>query len=112
MTTPNLDATGHQWVGALAKFNFQLEYQKGWDNAMADALSWITTHLGPEAVQSILDGAAIGDPQRAGEDPAVIKGDQQKEKELWVTTGRVLLKMHVTNWVAAQKEDPELEAVL
>ena len=29
MTTPNLDATGHQWVGALAKFNFQLEYQKG-----------------------------------------------------------------------------------
>ena len=22
MTTPNLDATGHQWVGALARFNF------------------------------------------------------------------------------------------
>ena len=29
MTTPNFDATGHQWVGALAKFNFWLEYQKG-----------------------------------------------------------------------------------
>ena len=29
MTTPNLDATGHQWVGTLAKFNFQLVYQKG-----------------------------------------------------------------------------------
>ena len=29
MTTPNLDTTGHQWVGALAKFNFPLEYQKG-----------------------------------------------------------------------------------
>ena len=28
-TTPNLDATGHQWVGALVKFNFWLEYQKG-----------------------------------------------------------------------------------
>ena len=26
MTTPNLNATGHQWVGALARFNFQLEY--------------------------------------------------------------------------------------
>ena len=50
---------------------------------MADALSQITTHLGPEAVQAILDGAAIGAPQRAeGEDPAVIKGDQQKEKEV------------------------------
>ena len=39
MPTPNLDATGHQWVRALVKFNFQLEYQKGWDNAVADALS-------------------------------------------------------------------------
>ena len=26
MTTPNLHATGHQWVGALARFNFQVEY--------------------------------------------------------------------------------------
>ena len=29
MTIPNLDATDHQWVGALAEFNFWLEYQKG-----------------------------------------------------------------------------------
>ena len=50
MTTPNLDATGHQWVGVLAKFNFQLEYQKGQDNTVEDVLSQITTHLGPEAV--------------------------------------------------------------
>ena len=39
MTTPNINATGHQWVGALARFNFQLEYQKGQDNTMADVLS-------------------------------------------------------------------------
>ena len=39
ITTPNLDATGCRWVGALAEFNFQLEYQKGRDNAVADALS-------------------------------------------------------------------------
>ena len=55
MTTPNLDAAGHQWVGGLAKFNFQLKYQKGQDNIVADALSWITTHFGLEAVQAILD---------------------------------------------------------
>ena len=29
MTTRNLDGTGYPWVGALAKFNFWLEYQKG-----------------------------------------------------------------------------------
>ena len=50
---------------------------------MADALSQITTHLGLEAMQSILDGTTIGASQRAeGEDPAVIEGNQQKEKEV------------------------------
>ena len=39
MTTPNLDATGDQWVESLVRFNSQLEYQKGWDNTIADALS-------------------------------------------------------------------------
>ena len=39
LTTPNLDATGHHWVGALASYQFNLEYQKGSDNAEADMLS-------------------------------------------------------------------------
>ena len=39
LTTPNLDATGHRWVGALAFFEFELEYQKGSENRAADALS-------------------------------------------------------------------------
>ena len=55
---------------------------------MADALSRITTCLGLEAIQAILDGATIGATQRAeGEDPVVIEGDQQKEKEVQVTAG-------------------------
>ena len=29
MSAPNLDATGHRWVSALAKYDFQMEYQKG-----------------------------------------------------------------------------------
>ena len=88
MTTPNLDATDHQWVGALAKYNFQLEYQKGQDNAVADMLSQITTHLGLEAMQAVLDGATIGASQRVeGEYPPVIEGDQQMEKEVQFTTG-------------------------
>ena len=80
---------------------------------MAEALSQITTHLGPEAVQSILDGATLGATQRAeGEDPALVEGDQEKEKEVQVTGGQVLVEMHVTDWAAAQREDPELDAVL
>ena len=42
MTTPNLDATGHQWVGALANYNFKIEYLKGWDNSTVDVLSRMT----------------------------------------------------------------------
>ena len=80
---------------------------------MADALSRVTTHLGLEAVQAVLDGATMGTSQRAeGEDPAIIEGDQQMEKEVQVTAGLVLVEMHVTDWAAAQKGDPELDAVL
>ena len=42
MMTPNLDATGHQWEGALANYNFKIEYLKGWDNSTVDVLSRMT----------------------------------------------------------------------
>ena len=113
MSTPNLDATGHRWVSALAKYDIRLEYQKGRDNAAAHALSWVTTRVEPEAVQAILDGAAVGTSQRAErENPAIIKNDQQLEQEVRVTAGQILAEMHVTNWAAVQKEDPELDTVL
>ena len=88
MTTPNLDATGHRWVGALARFNFQLEYQKGWDNTVADALSQITTHLSPKAVPSVLDGMTLGMVHRAeAQHPSVQEGDHDIEKEVHVAAG-------------------------
>ena len=40
--TPNLDATGHQWVGSLTNYNFKIEYLKGQDNSTADVLSRMT----------------------------------------------------------------------
>ena len=39
LTMPNLDATGHPWVGMLASFQFELEYQKSANNGAADVLS-------------------------------------------------------------------------
>ena len=42
----------------------------------------------------------------------MIQGDQEKEKEVQVAAGLVLVEMHVTDWATAQKEDPELDAVL
>ena len=55
----------------------------------------------------------MGASQRAErENPAIIKNNQQLEQEVHVTTGQVQVEMHVTDWAAAQKEDPELNAVL
>ena len=42
----------------------------------------------------------------------MVGGDQEKEKEVWVTAGWALEEMHVTNWAMAQKEDTELDEVL
>ena len=52
--TPNLDATGHRWVGGLASFQLKLEYQKGTDNGAADALSWAPISHSWETIQSLL----------------------------------------------------------
>ena len=113
MTTPNLDATGHWWVGALARFNFELEYQKGHDNTMANMLTWVTAHLDLDTVKSILDGVTLGAAHWAEVyNPTIVESDDSLEQEVYVATGCVLVQMHVTDWTKAQKEDQTLEAVL
>ena len=62
MMMPNLDATGHHWVGALASFQFELEYQKGADNGAVDALSLISHSQ--QTIQSLLEGAIVGAADR------------------------------------------------
>ena len=76
--TPNLNTTGHKWVGALARFNFQLEYQKGCNNIMADVVSQITTCLDPNMVRSILNGITLVTAHRA-ENLTIVKGDHDLE---------------------------------
>ena len=76
---------------------------------VADALSCITTCLGPEAMQSILDGVTLG---TEGLEFSVVEGDHNVEKEVHVAVGQVKVEMHVTNWAAAQKEDPVLSVML
>ena len=49
-------------------------------------------------MQSVLDGVTLGGAQMAEEDdPAMVEGDHNIEKEVNVTTGQVLVEMHVTN---------------
>ena len=41
LTPPNMDATKQKWINELAKYDFSLEYQKGKNNTVANALSRI-----------------------------------------------------------------------
>ena len=47
LTSPNMDAMKQRWINELAKYDFSLEYQKGKNNTVANALSrikeeWLT----------------------------------------------------------------------
>ena len=96
--TPNLNAMGHWWVSALVQFNFELEYQKGHDNTVADALSWVTTQLDPDTVKSILNGVILGSVHGAKvHEPTIVEGDYHLEQEVHVTAGPALVQMHVTD---------------
>ena len=64
LATPNLDAMGHRWVGALASFQFELEYQKDANNRAADVLSRVPINHSWQTIQSLLKGAIVGASDR------------------------------------------------
>ena len=90
-----------------------MEYQKGHDNTVADALSWVTIQPDPDTVRSILHEVTLGTACWAKvHDPAIVEGNCCLEQEVHVATGCVLVQMHITDWAEAQKEDPMLSTVL
>ena len=100
MMTPNLNANGHWWVRALVRFNFQLEYQKGHDNTVADVSSWVTTCLYPDMVRSVLDEVTLGAAHLAEvHNPTIVDDDHCSEHEVCVASGCALVQMHITDWI-------------
>ena len=103
---------------SLAGFIFSIEYQKGRDSAVADALSHFASKLNAEAVKSILDGVTIGTARRAnGHDLMVAEANKRIHKQVEETAVQAQAThmhviMHVTDWVAAQQEDPILKIVM
>ena len=84
MTTPNLDITPHCWVELLMRFTFSIEYQKEWNSAAADALSWVTLRQDAATMKSILEGVTVGKIGRAdAHDGAVAEADEEIHKQVW-----------------------------
>ena len=50
MMMPNLDAVGHRWVAVMAGYNFKIEYVRGLDNKVTDALSQVGGCLDEDAI--------------------------------------------------------------
>ena len=111
LTTPNLDATGHRWVGMLASFEFALEYQKGADNRVADALSWVPIHHNHKTVHSLMEGAVVGDVDwsevEANEE--LLCEHVHLENEAWVQAAK-LAPIHIVDWGEAEEVDAVLAA--
>ena len=90
LTTSNLDAVGHRWVSAMVGYNFEIQYVRGLDNKVADALSRVGGCLDEDDVKELLDQSAIkellshamcyGMPRAESDDPRVT---QEHEKAEW-----------------------------
>ena len=106
MTMPNLDAMGHQLVGTLAAFQFELKYQKGTDNGAADALSWVPISHNWQTVQSLLEGAIVGASNRgeAKANEGFLEEHEHLSREARVQVAKLEL-MHIVDWEQAQEVD-------
>ena len=108
---PNLDATGHRWVGGLASFQFELEYQKGADNGAKNALSQVPINHSWEIVQPLLEGVIVGAADR-GE--VRVSEELLEEHRCLSHEARVqamkLAPMHIVDWAEAQEADAALAA--
>ena len=91
-------------VESLVRFTFSIEYQKGQDNAAADALSWVTLKLDAGTVKSILDGVTEGFTERADTHNLVVaEADEEIRKQVGETVivaraAQVHVNLHVTDW--------------
>ena len=108
---PNLDATGHQWVSALALFQFKLEYQKGANNGATDMLSWVPISHSQETIQSLLEGAIVGaanwSEAKASEE--LLEEHEHLNQEARMQVAK-LKPMHTVDWGEAQEADAALAA--
>ena len=106
---PNLDTTGHRWVTTLASFQFELEYQKGADNGVTDALRQVPISHSWETIQSLLEGVIVG---AANWGEVRVSKELLEEHEHLSQEGRVqaakLLPMHIVDWEEAQEADAAL----
>ena len=90
-------------------FQFELEYQKGANNGVADALSWVSISHSWETIQSLLEGVIVG---AADWGEVRVSEELLEEHEHFCQEARVqavkLAPMHIVDWEEAQEADAAL----
>ena len=77
LTLPNMDAMKQRWINELAKYDFSLEYQKGKNSTVADALSQIREeHLPDSEAEELLETVPI-----IPGDDTIIRVFEEKEED-------------------------------
>ena len=120
LMTPNLDALGHCWVAALARYNMKLEYLKGSDNKIADTLSRLPLEkLNEEAVAELFDYArASHKPRAETANINVIEESKRVDQEVIVQYTQIVKQqkniwnLANLNWVEAQRRDPVIPTII
>ena len=100
---------GHRWVGTLASFQFELEYQKGADNGAVDALSQVPISHSQQTILSLLEGAIIraADRVEAEANEELLEEHERLSQEARVQAAK-LEPMHIVDWEQAQEADVAL----
>ena len=110
-TSTNTDATKQRWINELVKYDFSLEYQKGKNNTVPDALSRIKeTCLSDKEADKVLEAV----PMIPGDDRIfeVFKEeeeDRQPEKAIPHTMSPEAMKAVFDNLTSGAGRRVELE---
>ena len=120
LTTPNLEALGHCSVAALAGYNMKLEYLKGSDNKVADALSRVSMQkLDEETITELLNCTRNGSaPWAETANIHMIEEGERVDQEVIVQYTQIV-KQHKNfrnlankDGVRAQSKDPIIPKVI
>ena len=119
LTTPNLDATGHRWGAALTQFDMKIEYLRGADNKVADALSRVESRLDEAMVIELMENARhIDSPRAEADHPNLIARHEEIDKQTRVTmkallrAGQIKENLADENWVRLQEKDAIIRHVI
>ena len=101
MSSGHLDATRHRWVGNLASYTFDIEYQKGKNNVVADTLSRYVSMEDADVKLFLTEAlSSRGSATRAEALAPQMQEAHQAQEELAANfaafVGKLTTRMHVT----------------